>query len=469
MESRKTVVLYNPSTGFTDMPLALLTVGSAASAAGYRVVIVDSRLEKNPEEVIRQLLPESVCFGITLITGPSVKDAIRMSETVKTIKPDLPVVWGGWHPSLFPVQVLNDVPEVDFVIRGQGETAFPALLNHLVQQTDFGGLPGLAFRRQGNIIANPAAELYKPGINGPPDYDLTDVEAWFRLKNKRQFDYVSSAGCSHRCAFCADPLLYQRKFAAKTAREMADEIQHYYERYRFTDLNFQDDTFFAPIQRVREFAEEIVHRGLNFTWAATMRADQGARMDNETWELCRKSGLRRVLIGVESGSPERLEMLRKDICIPQVMNCAERCRKYGIEANMPFITGFPGESESETRQSLKLMKKLNAMSPLIVTPVFAYRPYPGAPNGTEKTEAETPANTKEWAAFDFSSPCSGTQAGRKLKMLRSAGFYLRLAYGKLPLWSYPLRIPAKIRLAFDFYGADIEKRVADFFFKRKSF
>ena len=94
-------------------------------------------------------------------------------------------------------------------------------------------------------------------------------------------------------------------------------------------------------------ADQIIASGMKITWAATMRADQGVRLPDEVWKLCKQSGLRRLLVGVESGSNEMLKRIRKDIKIEQVFDTAEKMRKYGIAGNFPFIVGFPGRERRE--------------------------------------------------------------------------------------------------------------------------
>ena len=88
-----------------------------------------------------------------------------------------------------------------------------------------------------------------------------------------------------------------------------------WDQYRFDDLNFQDETFFTKRERVRDMAQQIVDSGMQFTWAATMRADQGVRLPDDVWQLCKQSGLRRLLVGVESGDPEMLKRIKKDVTL----------------------------------------------------------------------------------------------------------------------------------------------------------
>ncbi len=191
------------------------------------------------------------------------------------------------------------------------------------------------------MTLNPPRPLADVNSLAPHNFDLIDLDPYFQLKGKRQLDYISSQGCAFRCAFCADPFVYQRKWTGLGAERMGEELEALWRRWRFDDVNFQDETFFTYANRVEAVADELIRRQLPITWAATMRADQGQRLSEEVFAKCKRSGLRRLLVGVESGSQEMMDRIRKDIKLEQVFFVAERCRKHGVAVNFPFIVGFP--------------------------------------------------------------------------------------------------------------------------------
>jgi radical SAM superfamily enzyme YgiQ (UPF0313 family) len=253
------------------------------------------------------------------------------------------------------------------------------------------------------VTVNPPRALRD--INGfrRHDYTLIPVPRYYDLKGKRQLDYIGSQGCRFRCAFCADPFVYQRRWVGLEPARMGAEIEEWWRRYGFTDLNFQDETFFTSTDRAVAVAEELLRRGVAITWAATMRADQCARMSDAALHACKRSGLRRVLVGVESGSPDMLRRIRKDITVEQVLDTAERLRACGIGAQFPFIVGFPDEPEESVAATLTLAARLRGMSPQFETMIFYFKPYPGSPITEEATARGfvLPRTLEEWAAFDF--------------------------------------------------------------------
>src|SRR4051812_37946039 len=128
---RQRVVLYNPRAVFYTMPLALLAVGSHLDPERYEVVIVDGRLEADPAAAVLSLLDGALCLGVTVLTGAPIADAVAVSRAAKAARPGIPVVWGGWHPSMFGRQCLDEAC-VDVTVQAQGEATFVEIVERLV-------------------------------------------------------------------------------------------------------------------------------------------------------------------------------------------------------------------------------------------------------------------------------------------------------------------------------------------------
>ncbi len=462
---RPRVVLYNPRAVFWTMPLALVAVGSALDRSRYDVVIVDGRLEADPVRTLLGLLDESaVCLGITVLTGAPIRDALAVSRRVKECRPALPVVWGGWHPSLFPEQCLRE-QAIDAVVAGQGETAFADAVERLAAGKSPAGVAGCAFRpADGPPAFNPPRPMRD--INELPahDYTLAAVETYFRHKGRRQFDYVSSQGCRFRCSFCADPTLYQRGWYGLAPGRVAGELAAHQRKYGFDEVSFQDETFFTSPARVAEIAEAFLKAGLRAKWTATMRSDQGSRLDDEILALCRRSGLKRVMIGIESGSPETLRRIRKDITISQVYESARKCARLGIGAILNFIVGFPGEPDESVAQTLDLAAELRAMSPDFEVSIFYFRPYPGTglAEELERGGHKFATSLEEWAGFDYIAGRPEWVSERRWQQVERFKFYQRFAFGADRRWlRWPLRAVSRWRIQGRRYGFPLEKLVLE--------
>lgn len=434
--ARQKIVLYNPKAVFYDMPLALLAIASMLDPEHYEVVIIDGRIHRKPLQAVIEACDGALCLGVTSLTGNPLRDALQVTRRARASYADLPIIWGGWHTSLFPEETLRDEPAIDITVQGQGEGTFRELVACLESGADLNHVNGICYRtKEGDIVKNPGRALEDMNFLPRVNYELIDVEAYFKAKKRRQFDYISSTGCRFRCTFCADPFVFSRKWTAIEPDRMGEELGYWYRKHKFTDINFQDETFFTKRQRVTRIAQEFLNRGIQSSWAGTMRADQGSRMSDEDFDICKTAGLRRVLVGVESGSQEMMDWLSKDIKIGQVYETAERCAKRDINVIFPFIVGFPGESDQSVRDSLRVARELNGMHPGFTTPIFFFKPYPGSKITQDVVSQgyQLPQTIEEWADFDYIGSSGPWVSPEKYRMVERFKFYNKLA-GRRSQW-----------------------------------
>ena len=448
MNQRPRVVLYNPRAVFYTMPLALVALASALDRQQVDVVIIDGRLEADPVRAVVAAAKGALCVGVTVLTGAPIHDALAVSRAVKAADPACPIVWGGWHPSLFATECLAD-PAVDIVVSGQGEDAFRDIVDRLIA---------------GETVHSPVSRPLKD-LNAFPahDYSLIPVERYFALKGARQVDYISSQGCRFRCAFCADPAVFARGWTGLLPERIADEAAFLRTRYGMEDLAFQDETFFTHAPRTDMLAEAFLQRNLGITWTATLRADQACRLGEDLFKKVVRSGLRRVMVGVESGSQEMLDRLQKDMKLEQVRAAADMCTRHGVSAIFNFIVGFPGESDASMQATLALAKELRRSNPEFETPIFYYRPYPGNPMADASAAGGYvfPRGLEEWADFDYVGGRGPWITPAQWRNIERFKFYTRHAW-KPGAWRWPLRATSQLRCRHDWYALPVEKMIVDF-------
>lgn len=453
------IILYNPLPESYTMPLALMSIASSLDQSVYDILLVDARIEKNAHQKVLDNIEGAICFGATILTGSGINDALEITRLVKTKQPGITTVWGGWHCSLFPLHPLREETSIDITVQGQGEIAFREIVDSLVSKNSLSNINGIAWRNdEGKLIKNPARLM--DDINELPtiDYSLIDVEKYFKRKGKRQLDYISSVGCFYRCAFCADPHVFKRKFTSITAQRMGEEIEALYQKYKFDDLNFQDETFFTYRDRVIDFANELIGRKIIVNWAATMRADQGERLTDDEFTLLAKSGLRRVLVGVESGTQEMMDWLKKDIKIEQVLATAQKCLAHKIGAQFPVIVGFPGETEEAFTKSLEFAVYLGGLSDYFDIPIFYFKPYPGSDITNRAVEQgfKLPETLDEWDKFDYMGSVSPWMSDDRFRLAENVKFYLRLSQTRRRIL-FPFKQLARFRVKNMWFAMPFEK------------
>jgi anaerobic magnesium-protoporphyrin IX monomethyl ester cyclase len=456
---RLKVVLYNPEAVFFTMPLALLAIGSELDPEIYEVITIDGRLEPDARSAVLSQLDGAVCLGVTVLTGAPISDALNISRAAKRARPDLTVVWGGWHPSMFSRECLLE-ESVDVTVRGQGEETFAEIVGRLAEGRSLQGCAGCTIRLpDGTLHENPPRPLAQVDKFRAHDYGLIPVERYFQLKGKRQLDFISSQGCNFRCAFCSDPFVYGRKWVGLEPVRMAMRLKELWDRYHFDDVNFQDETFFTQPERVRALADLIIESGMKITWAATMRADQGIRLPEEVWARAKQSGLRRLLVGVESGSNEVLKRIRKDIKIEQVYETAAKMLRHGIAGHFPFIVGFPDESDADIQATLDCAKRLRSMSPDFLTPIYYFKPYPGSELVIEavKRGFRLPETLEAWAQFDYVAGEPGPWVSpEKFELIERFKFFHELAWKRAGLGRRLLQQLARYRCGRHNYRWPVE-------------
>lgn len=458
----KPVVLYNPRGEGHILPLALVHLGSIAH--DRRVVVVDGRVDLAPEASIVEMAGEAACLGVSVLTGAPIVDALRVTRAVKARHPDLPVIWGGWHPSLLPEQCLAS-GAVDACIVGQGERTFATVLDALGAGRSFDGIPGVVWKRNGAIVRNPPRPF--EDVNGFPraDFGLLDMERYFRFRGHRRLDYCSSQGCAFECSFCADPTVYKQRWSGLSAERVVAEIKDLVPRYKLTEVFFNDDNFFTDLKRTEAIARGLLETNTKVRWFGTGRGDLLCRLSDDQLRLLRLSGCYKVNVGAESGSPALLKELKKGTLVEEVLLTAEKLHRAGIGARFSFIAGFPKEPRESLRQTYKTAKAIREIDGEFETPIYFYAPYPGTALA-ERMPAlgfEAPKTLEGWEHVDLDHSIGPWITDDVRRNVPRYNFYLRHGYQDTGrrLGKRLLHYAARVRAKTNFYSFDLERRAVD--------
>jgi radical SAM superfamily enzyme YgiQ (UPF0313 family) len=168
------------------------------------------------------------------------------------------------------------------------------------------------------------------------------------------------------------------------------------------------------------------------------------------------------MIGVESGSQQTLDRLKKDLRLPQVLAAAEMCARHDVGVIFNFIVGFPGEDDGSIDATLRLAKQLRAMHPRFETPIFYYRPYPGNPiaDAARASGYHFPRGLGGWADFDYVAGPSPWISAERWRQIERFKFYTRHAW-QPGAWRWPLRAASRWRCDRDWYAFPVEKTLVE--------
>ncbi len=459
MRSRP-IVLYNPRGESHILPLGLLHVGSVLPRE--RVVILDGRIDADPEARVAALAGDALLLGLSVLTGAPILDAVRVSLAAKRARPDLPVVWGGWHPSLLPEQCLAS-GLVDACVSGQGERTLAEVVEAVEAGRDFQSIPGLVWRRDGEVVRNPPRPFEDVNRFPPTDFDLVQLERYFRFRGVRRLDYCSSQGCPFQCSFCADPMVYRQRWSGLRAERVVGEIAEHARRHRLAEVFFNDDNFFTDLRRTEAVCRGLLAEGVRLRWFGTGRADLLRRLSEEQLGLMRESGCYKVNVGAESGSPELLKAIKKGTLVEEVLETAEKLHRYGIGARFSFIAGFPQEPPESLQETYRAVKALREIDGEFETPIYFYAPYPGTELAARMPALgfTPPVSLRDWERVDLDHSIGPWIGDGVRKWVPRYNFYLRHGYQRprRGLGRRLLHAVARLRVKADYYRFDVERRV----------
>ena len=462
MSTGKLILLYNPPSEFYAMPLGLLAVGSAVDEHDGEVRIYDSRIGRGREEKLLEDAPAARCVGMTVFSGAPIQHVLSLSRKLKERYPKLPVVWGGWHPSILPEQCIAS-GAVDAVVIGQGESPFRELIESIDQPDRWSEIPGLCLAGQDGPRRTAPRPLEDMNSLPPVRYELLDVESYFHQKGIRQLDYSSSRGCPYRCTFCADPIIYRSRWTALTAERTVGELLALHRRYGMEEVSFLDDDLFASLKRIRALVEALIVAGASFGWKGAARADELTRLPESFFSRLQASGCRRVTIGAESGSQKILDRIKKQYRVEQIIDAGQRLANAGIGASYSFISGFPGETGRDFQATLDVIKRVRQIAPTLQATIFFYSPYPGTEliGELESRGVTLPTRLEDWAGFTIDSTWLADPKGLA-KTVRNLNFYLRHGYAANDgsFIRRMLRSVSRVRCEYDWYHFPIEPYLA---------
>lgn len=350
-----------------------LTLAIPLRAAGHRVRFVDLRWSADPEADVLGEAEDSVCVGISAMTGHQIKEGLRWAERLRDLRPDLPLVWGGPHVSILPEQTLRD-PRVDYVVRGQGTYAFLDLVEALLDGRDPSRIPGIGFKHLGEPVLTPARPFRAlEGFTGYP-FDLQPVGAI--AAGADRITYNSSEGCPWRCGFCANQIMYGRRWAGFDASTIVEDVKRLTALSGMSNVFMQDTNFFVNKRRVLAFAEAMARVNPGVTWMASVRSDQILRYAPAEVEKLAASGLTLVFIGMESGSPRVVDLVVKDCKVEDYLRSIDHLAASKIRTAGIFMMGIPTETEEE-RESTRALVRRVFLHPFGTANMAVFTPYPG--------------------------------------------------------------------------------------------
>ena len=385
--TKNEVIIFNPKSANVKYRIPNSVIQVAASIDGdYDWVIIDGNREKDPlTKILASITPHTKYFGLSVMPGPQLKQAIPISKIIKQNYPNITIVWGGYFASNQYKAVLES-SFVDFVINGPGDYAFPALLNALDNYLPYDEIENLIFIREGKIIKTKKAELVNYDDLKPMPYMKFDamysIEKYLvkTYLGKRTFGYHSSFGCPFTCSFCAVVPIYNAKWKGMSATNIYKDIQFVKQKWNIDSIEFHDNNFFVSEKRVIEFSNLMMNE--NMIWWGEGRIDTIHKYKDETLALMRAAGCKMIFFGAETGNDEVLKKMDKGGTQTgkQIIEFAARMKKFDIIPEYSFVLGTPADTEEEVMKQIDFdiafIKKIKEVNPDTEIIIYVYSPVP---------------------------------------------------------------------------------------------
>ncbi|MDP2729851.1 MAG: radical SAM protein [Dehalococcoidales bacterium] len=354
------IALVNPPqfTRYPQPPMGLAQLAAVLEEKGYPVIIVDANaLNLQPEAVV-PLVGNADIIGLTAMT-PTINSAMATARHLKKARPDLPVVLGGAHATLLPEKTLLAAPEIDLIVRGEGEETLIEMLEALESNQALSEIQGISHRQNGKVVSNPLRSK-------TVDLDSLPFLAYHLLPRRKYKPHpphgralpfaaiITSRGCPYQCSYCSKPI-FGKKFRAQSPERVVEELTYYQDKLGIKEFAFYDDVFTLDKKRAFAIAERMMQKGLSMHWTCETRVNL---VDRELLCQLKRAGCYAIAYGIESGSQEILDTIDKNITLEQVEETINLNREVGLQTIGYFMIGSPGETPETIRQTIQFAKKL---------------------------------------------------------------------------------------------------------------
>jgi len=364
----------NPTTGMNvkiqgTFPLGIGYISAVLKQHGFSVEVINLWLQEVNEKSVKHLIEKTnpKVVGISTMTD-NFLNGVRIAAIAKEVNNEIVTIFGGPHVTFMDNESLELHSEIDIIVRNEGEYTMVDLANFLIKKTgDLSNIKGITYRNNGKIIRNPRREL----INNLDELPFPD-RAHFDFK-RSMVGIQTSRGCPGACIFCVASTMAGGYYRVRSAENVVGEIEYLYNlgarRYFF-----QDDTFTAEINRLKKILGLLQEKKLKIEWNAESRVDI-VDIDQNIFSEMKKAGCDTIQFGVEAGSQEQLDNLKKNISVDQIFRAIKTAKNAGLNVVCTMLMGHPFDTKESIQASIEFAEKLIDLGAFVLFSIVC--PYPG--------------------------------------------------------------------------------------------
>ena len=356
-------------------PLGLLYLGRMLEINGHSVEIIDCNVEVITKEKIKIAIDSADVVGLTLYSSEGERNySVRISKMIKEVDPQIPIVVGGPHATLYPEASLLE-NNADVCVQGAGEFVINLVVDALYGKRDFSSIPNIYYCQGDEIKHTNFNDDLKDldEIPFPARHLIDKYEYGFLLGAKtakgKLATVITSRGCPYKCRFC-NLHTHLPHFKVRSFENIILEINQIVHE-GFKTLVFVDDNFLAQPKKVEKIMDHIIKENFDIhIWI------QGARVDSAEpvlFEKMKKAGVEFISFGIESGNQDVLDYYDKKITIPKIRYAVELSNKMGFFVLSTFILGAPFETQEHLNRTVKFAKSLPLDFAIFYPFMFSYK------------------------------------------------------------------------------------------------
>jgi len=307
------------------------------------------------EDVVRER-PDLV--GISSLFSPYYREALACAQAIKG-HIDVPVIMGGPHVSAMPREMLKD-PNVDYIIRGEGERPLVELLGCMQSGGDLRNVPNLGFKQGDELVLNPIGRAYDPDDLPWPDFSDLHLNR-YRLNGSPLCFIMTSRGCPHRCTFCSVHLTFGDGFRTRPVDDIIMEIKKRYDDgYRVFD--FEDDNLSYNRGYFKGLLETLIELFPNGDiHLVAMNGISYMSLDRELLELMKRAGFSGLNLSLVSSNAATLKSCKRPHTLNKYIETVETASRLGLDIVTYQILGLPNETQDEMIETMAFLAGLPAL------------------------------------------------------------------------------------------------------------
>ena len=411
--------------------LGLLSIAAVLEKEEYSVKYIDARaLGLNIHECCNEVVKQRPRYvGITSIT-PTISNAASLAEAIKA-ELDVPIILGGVHVTALPEVTMETYRQFDVAIIGEGEETIVELLKTIDGGESLDNVDGLVYRQGERVLTTKHREMIK-------DLDTLPLPAWHLLPDITKYyqqnyaganrlpsnHVMTSRGCYGKCIFC-DRSVSGQIVRTHSVDYVLDMIDVLHNKYGIRDITMHDEVFICKKKRINEICDRLIEKKWDLTWSCEARVNNVGNGDLELLKKMKRAGCWRIAYGIESGSQDVLDFIKKDITLEQIERAVKLTREAGIKAYGFFMFGHPTETKERMLETVNLLSRLNITD----FGLTYFIPYPGS--YSYKIAKKYGHFNDDWETWDVGQPDTFVPYGvtkeelLHYKKLAQLKFYLR--------------------------------------------